>query len=756
VERTGLDERVVIDLLTLCVERWPDDAWLVVDDYHYLLESPEGERLLCALADHAPLRLIVVTRSRPTWVTARRLIYGEVAELTTPELTLSNDEAHVVLAGRGAREVDALISQSNGWPAVIGLASLTSVPVDLATSVPAKLYRFFADELYRALQPELQESLVYLAPAQTIDQDLLSALFGSRASAVAVAAEKAGFLTSVEQAFDLHPLLRRFLLEKSRQTRDERTVQMWQRLIEFTLSTRRWDESFEAIDVLDQENLLPHLVDAALDELLTQGRLTTLERWLTRARNVKSPLLTLAESELSFRRGELEETKRSALRAASDPALPRARSSRAWYRAGQAAYLLDDSVLAFAHFHNAKQEAQAEADLRDALWGLFILALDLEDPHALTYLEEYRRAISQDANKELRVATGLVLHANRFGRLAAVIDRVTMAMPFVASASDPLIRSAFLNCCAHIYVLAGRYSEALEVAGAELEQVESYGLGFVAPHAYVAKAGAHVGLREFDEAERAITQAEGELALSADVHCRMNLELARARLHIARGELERARIVTEREWDRLPASGMYGEYLGVRALVYASLNRHADALRLVQEITRTTRYVEASVSCSLAKAIVAIRTADPTAPRLLREAADAVEYHGIYDVLVTAYRACPELLDALSTSKRAEASLSAIIAGANDEAFAAAVSRRAPRRAGTGEALSPREAEVYDLLAGGLSNREIARRLVISESTVKVHVRRIFEKLGVRTRTQAAIRATEVQRGSGIRRRRRP
>jgi DNA-binding NarL/FixJ family response regulator len=56
-------------------------------------------------------------------------------------------------------------------------------------------------------------------------------------------------------------------------------------------------------------------------------------------------------------------------------------------------------------------------------------------------------------------------------------------------------------------------------------------------------------------------------------------------------------------------------------------------------------------------------------------------------------------------------------------------------------ALSHREQDVLALIAEGLTNRSIAERLFISEATVKVHVQRIFEKLGVRSRTEAALRA---------------
>lgn len=51
--------------------------------------------------------------------------------------------------------------------------------------------------------------------------------------------------------------------------------------------------------------------------------------------------------------------------------------------------------------------------------------------------------------------------------------------------------------------------------------------------------------------------------------------------------------------------------------------------------------------------------------------------------------------------------------------------------------VTPRELEILELIASGLSNREIAEQIFVSENTVKTHSSRLFDKLGARRRTQA-------------------
>jgi DNA-binding NarL/FixJ family response regulator len=101
-----------------------------------------------------------------------------------------------------------------------------------------------------------------------------------------------------------------------------------------------------------------------------------------------------------------------------------------------------------------------------------------------------------------------------------------------------------------------------------------------------------------------------------------------------------------------------------------------------------------------------------------------------------------QLIDAVHVVARGDALLDPAITRSVIEAFA---SRPAARRelAERIEDLTPRERDVFALVARGLSNAEIAGELVVGDGTVKTHVAHLLLKLGVRDRVQAVIYAYE-------------
>src|ERR687895_1352203 len=212
------------DLLADDLQRWPTDGWLGIDDLQLIADSP-AEDVLAAVLDRVPIRVVVATRSRPAWTTGRGLMYGEVVELDREALTFTSPEALEILTNRPRDEARKIHAATRGWPAVIGLAGLTSEMPPTGGELPDTLHQYFAEELLGALPREVRADVVTLSVAPSITTALIQNLFPDRAEAVIDAAVSAGFLLRVSDVeFELHPLLRGFLLAKIKEEDESRSA----------------------------------------------------------------------------------------------------------------------------------------------------------------------------------------------------------------------------------------------------------------------------------------------------------------------------------------------------------------------------------------------------------------------------------------------------------------------------------------------------------------------------------------------------
>ena len=143
--------------------------------------------------------------------------------------------------------------------------------------------------------------------------------------------------------------------------------------------------------------------------------------------------------------------------------------------------------------------------------------------------------------------------------------------------------------------------------------------------------------------------------------------------------------------------------------------------------------------------------------RLPRQRVLVLTTFGLDEYIVEALRAGASGF--LTKDAPAQALINAVKAvAAGDAVLAPAVTRRlldhvahrlppaigAPP--GALDSLTDREREVFELVAAGLSNAEIAKALVVAEPTVKTHVSNLLSKLGLRDRVQAVILAYELRR----------
>jgi DNA-binding NarL/FixJ family response regulator len=177
--------------------------------------------------------------------------------------------------------------------------------------------------------------------------------------------------------------------------------------------------------------------------------------------------------------------------------------------------------------------------------------------------------------------------------------------------------------------------------------------------------------------------------------------------------------------------------LASRALVLAVAGHDDAALAEADAADSATLAVEARGFSAFARAIVHSRRENSLERASVQQAYEQAALAHNVDGLVCAYRAYPPLLEKIWNYCGESEFLFESVEQAGDSSLARTAKLPvAMKRRGAGT-LSPREEEILELVRQGLTNAEIAQTLFVSVSTVKVHVRHIFEKLGVRTRTEA-------------------
>ena len=131
---------VIADFLEADFAGWVEDTWFVIDDYH-LLSSRASEELVVRLFLEKDRRVLLTSRRRPEWSSAREVLYGNFFELGQSSLAMTVEEANDVLAPTDNEAVEGLVALANGWPAVIGLAAMTTAQIERRRRPPGHALR---------------------------------------------------------------------------------------------------------------------------------------------------------------------------------------------------------------------------------------------------------------------------------------------------------------------------------------------------------------------------------------------------------------------------------------------------------------------------------------------------------------------------------------------------------------------------------------------------------------------------------------
>jgi len=717
----------------------PPNAWLAIDDYHRL--SPDAEQLVDSLRSAERVRLLITTRRRPAWCTPRDLVYVNVFEIERSALSMSEDEAGEVLRHLG-EDATQVIDVADGWPAAIGLASFARESPRLAQGMmPPELHAYIADELYGTLDPSIRDDLAFLGLFVSVSANRARRVLPETSERVIAEGLRVGFLTDDGSgSFRLHPLLRSFLLRKLRGSDARQLERSVSRAVSAMLDDKEWDTAFEVSVAFGATDLLIDLIEAALYDLLDRGLVSLVTKIVSTARSaeISAPILALAEAEVAFREG-LHERSKCLAEVAGAQLIPKASlAAKAFCRAGQGAYFLDDTSSAVTNFAKARELATTRIDKRDAQWGLFLAAIEQEDEAAEALLTEFETLCRSDPEDVLRLQNGRLHFGMRIGSNYRGLAGVEAAAAVAEAATDPVIRISFWHIYAGALRLSAAYDDALAVSDIALRETDEFDLAFARAHVHLTRSAIYTGLGRYTDAFALLSDVAAIARQTGDVYLQMNERALRCRAHLLDRDLGSAAEAVDATFTQVTSSGQYAEILALRALICGMTEETSEATILLEEARKASRENEAIALNSCVAALLDLDRENVS----LAPFASAFSQHaskGTLDPFVLAFRLEPRLTQAVNRMPQPRRHLRGLLARLE---MPVSTTHRIASPLGS-ETLTPREREVFALIGQGKTNREIAKALFLAETTVKVHVSHILRKLGVRTRTEAAIQAVK-------------
>ena len=733
------------------LEDWPSDVILAIDDHHLIAQSRDAEHLFDAIVEQTRVPLLITTRNRPAWASARNLLYGDVYEIDQKALSMTRAEAAALLTNKPAAVSRELIAMARGWPAIIALAWHADPRVlpRRSTALPEQLYQYIAEEIYGAASEETRKVLPLLAALHHWDIDLLRRAFGDAAADDVFADLKTnGFLTSATPRrtadFDLHPLIRAFLPISAA---SPASIADMSRGLTRELATQgRHDESV-AVGVLSAEpTAFYDALRRGLYPLLAAGRVSTLRKWLTRARESGTPVAIhyLCEAELAYRGADLpmaEALARQSIAACTDDSWV---SARAYLVAGRSSHLSHRDADAIRYFRLTTEIASDLESRDEGAWGHLVSASALQLPEVATLISDLSEPLFETPARRLRVATAIYAVDRLGGDLTRSLGLFAAAAPLHSRVDDPMIVSAFLHAYSMALAIAADYRSSFDLASQVTEYARHYRLIFALCHTHVTLASAQAGIGAYTAAEEALAQAS---KAAKDRNTRrfveLNVSAVKARIALMCGNVDDAVQLTTPRWTSIPDQSMWAEVLGTHALALALAGRSSKASVILEESLRLSRTVEVvGLSCAT-RAILSMNSAKKAESQRVHDHFEAATSVCSQDAFVVAYRSRPALAEALADGGQSQRSLFDLLLRAEDYDLAEKLGLRPTsigRNPESPYGLTRREQELGQLLIGGFSNRELAEHLVLAESTVKLHLRHIYAKLDVRNRTEAVIK----------------
>jgi ATP/maltotriose-dependent transcriptional regulator MalT len=606
-------------------------------------------------------------------------------------------------------------------------------------ALPESLHAFFAEELYHCLDVPVQRGLTRIALAGIDDVATASEFFDDVESALEQAASVGWISRPDGDGIELHPLLRAFLRRKLERDNPQEFRVACESTAALLIERGRWDEAAQLISDQNIYPLLIPLLEASLEPLLLQGRLATVREWIqiSTRNGLDVPVTRVATAELAFRAGQFYEAEVIAASVADLHASELLRF-RALVLAGRSAHIGCRDFESLEFFRAARARAGTHEQREIAGLGELLAAIELELPEADHLFEELDQAEATTPDRRVALMDRRLCLDMRFGRPPR-LNQARREYQLLSVVKDPVARCAFRNMFAGSLAYAGAFAEARSLLAEQRRELATYRLAFAAGYADVIEMIIQTIEGDFDGADATINLLEKVGRESGDWYLVASAIGHRARVLISRGSFDQAVMCTLQELGPLPRS-MAAELTATRALALACAHKTGDALATAEEAVRSSHCTDAAVIGACTRAVVAINDSRSDAFALVSEALSTSRKLCSIGGFVAALRGCPEIGVLLMDVPETRRELMPILALSNESGRYPSHGDKPSLGSAAWRDLSKREQEVLRLVANGMTNPQIATALFIAEATVKVHVHHILEKLGVPSRTAAALR----------------
>jgi LuxR family maltose regulon positive regulatory protein len=759
----------------------PDDFVLVLDDYH-VIDARPVDNALTFLLEHLPpqMHVVIATREDPNIPLARYRAGSQLTELRVADLRFTPSEAaeflnQVMGLDLSAEDVAALETRTEGWIAGLQLAAISMQGHEDATSFIQSFtgsHHFVLDYLVEEVLEQQSASVqAFLLRTSILDRlcgPLCDAVLGSPSASGQETLEYLEhanlFLIRLDDErrwYRLHHLFADLLRQRLHQNIASSTENAKSRVNELHIRASQWYEdnglyieAFHHAAAANDIERAERLMEGKGMPLHFRGAATSILEWLASLPKTvldTRPSLWVRYARLAMVTGQTTgvEEKLKAAEAALQGADPddktrdligriaAVRANRAWtqyqvetmiaqsrraleylhpdnlyfrftgiWTLGFACLLQGDRAAAGEAFAEALSISQASGDIHSTIVATIGLGQIHEFAnHLYLAADSYRRVLQLAGDLPLPVVSeahlGLARIFYEWNDLDAAArygqQSLQLARQFDRDIDRFIISEVFL---ARLKLARGDVASAAAMLAETDQNVRQH--NFVLRMPEVAAAQVLTLLRQRN------------LAAAAHLAQTHELPISQARVQLAQGDPSAALAVLEPLRRQMEAKNWQDERLRVMVLQAVALHAHGEKEKAIQLLGDALALAEPGGFIR-----IFVDEGFPMA-QLLSEA--------------VARGIMPDYVDRLL----------AVFGAEEQKSKAKSYLPPAPPAQPPIEPLSQRELTVLQLMAQGLSNREISERLFLALSTVKGHNRNIFDKLQVQRRTEAVARAREL------------